>query len=225
MPRLVHDKDESTAEQDWIGGTRKEPAIRRKGWVMNMSIQREASALQARNDASAPPKLKELVQRFRICWEVLPDYYYVEKEKRQIGFTLELTGTHEQGVELPLPGCEHCRKVWRALKAVADWIIPREERDSDYDITPFDQSIHYNAGRKFRADVSLRIWIRHRSGFDREVDACEVRCLGEMTQRLTAIDARKTQWESDSGADQGELFRRADRRHLWQMKAKESQPE
>src|SRR5205807_7103733 len=71
--------------------------------------------------------------------------------------------------------------------------------------------------------VSLRIWIRHRSGFDREVDACEVRCLGEMTQRLATIGARKTQWESDSGADQGELFRTADRRHLWQMKAQQDQ--
>ena len=113
----------------------------------------------------------------------------------------------------PLPGCEHCRKVWRALKAVADWIIPREERDSDYDIVPFDQSIHYDAGRKFRPDVSLRIWIRHRSGFDREVDACEVRCLGEMTQRLTEIGARKAQWESDSGADQGDLYRKSTWRH------------
>jgi len=223
MPPLVHDKDESTAEQDWIGRTRKEFDFYRIDGVMNMEIQREAGASQTGNDTSTPTKLKELVQRFRICWEALPDYYYVQKQKRQIGFTLELTGTHEQGVEHPLPGCEHCRKVWRALKAIADWIIPREERDSDYDIVRFDQSIHYDAGRKFRSDVSLRIWIRHRSGFDREVDACEVRCLGEMTQRLATIGARKTQWESDSGADQGELFRTADRRHLWQMKAQQDQ--
>src|SRR5438034_9721046 len=78
---------------------------------MNMEIQREAGASQTGNDTSTPTKLKELVQRFRICWEALPDYYYVQKQKRQIGFTLELTGTHEQGVEHPLPGCEHCRKV------------------------------------------------------------------------------------------------------------------
>ena len=138
---------------------------------------------------------------------MLPDYYYVKKEKRQIGFTLELTGTHEQGVEHPLPGCEHCRKVWHALKAVAAWIIPSEKRDSDYDIVPYDQSIHYDAGRKFRPDVSLRIWIRHRSGFDRELDECEVRCLRDMTQRLAAIGARKTKWES--GSDQGDVYRKA----------------
>jgi hypothetical protein len=197
VPRLVHDKDESTTEQDWSGGTRKELAIRGKGWVMNMSIQREAHASQAGHDNSAPSNLKELVQCFRICWEALPDYYYVNKEKRQTGFTLELTGTHEQGVEHPQPGCEHCRKVWRALKAVGDWVIPREERDSDYDIGPFDQSIHYDVGRRFRPDVSLRIWLRHRSGFDRPVDACEVRCLNEMTQRLKELGVRKGKWVLD----------------------------
>ncbi len=110
-------------------------------------------------------------------------------------------------MEHPLPGCEHCRKVWHALKAVAAWIIPREKRDSDYDISAFDQSIHYSAARKFRSDVSLRIGIRHRSGFDREVDACEVRCLREMTKRLAEIGARKTKWES--GSDQGDVYRKA----------------
>ena len=141
--------------------------------------------------------LRELVERFQICFDVLPDSYFVNKELRQIGFRLELTGTHEQGVEHPLPGCEHCRKVWCALKAVADWIIPRERRDSDYDIVPYDQSIHYDPERKFRPDVSLRIWIGHRSGFDRPVDACEVRCLNEMTQSLKELGVRKGKWVLD----------------------------
>jgi len=113
---------------------------------------------------------------------------------RQIGFRLELTGTHEEAVEHPQPGCEHCRRVWRALKATADWVVPKERRDSDYDIVPYDQSIRYDAMRKFRPDVSLQIWIRHRSGFDREVDACEVRCLNEMIGRLREIGARKGKW-------------------------------
>ncbi|OLB31242.1 MAG: hypothetical protein DMG41_36985 [Acidobacteria bacterium] len=82
MPPLVHDKDESTAEQDWIGRTRKEFDFYRIDGVMNMEIQREAGASQTGNDTSTPTKLKELVQCFRICWEALPDYYYVQKQKR-----------------------------------------------------------------------------------------------------------------------------------------------
>jgi hypothetical protein len=190
MPRLVHDEDDRTAEQDWSGRMRKELAIRRKGSVMNMNIQEEAQASQT-------SKLKELVVRFQICFEVLPDNYVVDKELREIGFTIELTGTHEKGVEYPAPGCEHCRKVWHALTAVADWIIPREKRDSEYEIVPYDQSIQYNQARKFRAEVSLRIWIRHRCGFDRPADTCEVRCLNEMTQRLKELGVRKQKWVRD----------------------------
>ena len=178
-----------------------------------MSIQQEAGTSQAGKDIRAPQRLKEFVQRFRICWEALPDHYYVKKEKRQIGFTLELTGTHESGVEHPEPGCQHCQHVWRALQEIAGWILPKEIRDSDYEVSVFDQTIQYTRVRKFRPDVSLRIWIRHRSGFDREVDACEVRCLNEMTKRLTEIGAHKAQWESDSGTDQGDLYRKSTWRH------------
>ena len=162
-----------------------------------MSIPQATKASQAGNENIIPPNLKELVQRFQICFEVLPDNYFVNKELRQIGFTLELTGTHEEGVEHPEPGCVHCRKVWHALTSVADWIIPREKRDSDSEIVPYDQSIQYNLARNLRAEVCLRIWIRHRSGFDRPVDACEVRCLDEMTQRLNELGARKQKWATD----------------------------
>ncbi|MBZ5701610.1 MAG: hypothetical protein LAN84_07155 [Acidobacteriia bacterium] len=156
--------------------------------------KQENVAIATEPSARAPEALRELVERFQVCWEALPDSYYVRKEKRQIGFTLELTGTHEAGVEHPLPGCPHCHKVRIALQAIADWIMPKERRDSGYDIVPYDQSIQYEAVRKFRPDVSLRIQIQHRSGFDRPVDACEVRCLNEMKQRLKELGAREKKW-------------------------------
>jgi hypothetical protein len=173
-----------------------------------MSTEQAADTSQAGKDPGVPQRLKDFVQRFRICWEALPDHYYVKKEKRQIGFTLELTGTHESGVEHPQPGCPHCQHVCHALQEIAGWILPKEIRDSDYEISVYNQGIQYTAVRKFRPDVSLRISIRHRSGFDREVDACEVRCLNEMTERLAQIGARKAQWGPDDGEDQGELYRK-----------------
>jgi len=156
--------------------------------------KQESGTIATGLSEGVPEALRELVERFRVCWEALPDYYYVKKEKRQIGFTLELAGTHEAGVEHPLPGCPHCHKVRMALQAIADWIMPKERRDSGYDIVPYDQSIQYEAVRKFRPDVSLRIRIQHRSGFDRPVDACEVRCLNEMKQRLKELGAREKKW-------------------------------
>lgn len=168
------------------------------------------SADQLASEVGVPQGLKEFLERFHICWEALPDYYYVtvhdplhpevkqqKKEKRQIGFLLQLSGTHEAGVEHPEPGCEHCRKVWRGLKAIADWVLPKEIRDSAHDVSPYDQSIRYDPLRKFRPEVSLTILIHHRSGFDREVDACELRCLNEMTERLKQLGARNCKWPSE----------------------------
>jgi hypothetical protein len=155
-----------------------------------MTVQdKEANFL---NGNDVPTRLKAEAQRFQVRWETLPDHYYVKGQRRQIGFVIVLAGTHEAGVQHPEPGCEHCRNVRRALRAIAQWIIPKERRDSSYDITPYDQAIHYDPSRRFRPEVTLQIGIRHRSGFGREVDACEVRCLREMTQRLRELGVRET---------------------------------
>lgn len=177
---------------------------------MNVNTQESEHQTQPANATAVPEGLKEFVERFHVCWEALPDYYYVpvkdplhpeikepKKEKRQIGFQLQLSGTHEAGVEHPQPGCEHCRKVWRALTAIAEWILPKEIRDTGYDLDSYDQSIRYDPVRNFRPEVLLTIWLRHRSGFDREVDACEVRCLNEMTERLRQLGARNGKWKSN----------------------------
>ncbi len=136
-----------------------------------------------------PTIVRELVQRYRVCWEVWPDYLMVAGRKQQIGFQLELSGTHEMGVEHPTPGCNHCRKVFAALQVIAVHILPREERASVYDIESFEPAIHYAPIRGNRSEVSLTIRIAHRSHFNRPVDECEVRCLEEMKQRLRELGA------------------------------------
>jgi hypothetical protein len=142
----------------------------------------------------APAELRELVQRFRVCWEVGPEDSYREGEKLKIGFTLDLIGTHEPEVKHPDPGCEHCRRVYSALKKIAGWIIPKEERPTVYEIEPYRQAISYSHSRHDRPDVTLTIRIEHRSDFDRPVDDCEVRCLNEMKQRLKELGARERNW-------------------------------
>ena len=139
--------------------------------------------------AEGPAVLCELVQRYRVCWEVWPDYVVVAGRKRQIGFQLELSGTHERGVEHPTPGCQHCREVFAALQVIAVHILPREERPSVYQIESFEPAIHYSPMRRNRPEVSLTIRITHRNHFDRPVDECAVRCLEEMKQRLRELGA------------------------------------
>ncbi len=138
--------------------------------------------------------LKELVQRFRVCWKVWPEFIYVNDEKRQIGYELELAGTHEPWVEHPDPGCDHCQRVFQALREIAERILPREERPSMYEIGPFNQSITYWSLHRKRPDIMLTVKIFHRQGYERPVDECEDRCLKEMEQRLREIGACHINW-------------------------------
>ena len=142
-----------------------------------------------------PAVLRDLVQRYRVCWEVWPDYLMLAGRKQQIGFQLELSGTHEAGTEHPTPGCQHCRKVFAALQVIAVHILPREERPSVYDIESFEPAIHYSPARGNRPEVSLTIRIGHREHFDRPVDECEVRCLEEMKQRLRELGASEGRYK------------------------------
>ena len=142
----------------------------------------------------APAVLKELVKQFRVSWEAWPEYAVVDRERRQIGFTLDLYGTHEPGTGHIDPGCRHCHRVFAALRVIADWILPRDERPSRYEIESYNPSISYSPARGNRPDLTLTIRIQHREGFERPVDACEVRCLEEMKQRLREVGACERQW-------------------------------
>ncbi len=118
----------------------------------------------------------------------------VAGKQRQVGFELELTGTPEPGTEHVGPGCPACRRVYAALHAIADWILPKELRPSMYEIGPYEQVLRYSAVRGSRPDVTLSVKIVHRKGFDQPVDQCEVRCLEEMKQRLKQLGACERRW-------------------------------
>ena len=145
------------------------------------------------NDTPQVSELEDLVQRYRVCREVFPEYMFVEGQKRQIGFTLELIGTHPPEVQHPEPGCSECVKMFHALEAIAGWITPKEHRDSQYDILAYDQAIHRSHRRGGRPDVVLSMHIGHRSGFG-PVDACEERCLKEMEQKLGELGVAHESW-------------------------------
>jgi hypothetical protein len=146
---------------------------------------------KAQNEAEL---IADLVERFRVCWEVWPEEIMVKDERRQIGFSLELYGTHEPPVEHPSPGCAHCLDAFTALQKIAAYILPREERPSTYGIEIYDGALHYTAKRRNRPEVVLPIKILHRHEFEQPVDPCEIRCLTEMKQRLRELGAPQGYW-------------------------------
>jgi hypothetical protein len=138
--------------------------------------------------------LAGFVGRYQVCWEVWPEYLMVGGKERQVGFELELTGTPEPGSDHVGPGCPACRRVYAALRAIADWILPKEERPSRYEVGPYEQALRYSTVRGSRPDVTLSVKVLHRRGFDQPVEQCEVRCLEEMKQRLRRLEACERQW-------------------------------
>lgn len=143
--------------------------------------------------------LRETVARYRVCWDVWPEFALVKGKRMQIGFELELSGTHEPGVEHPSPGCEHCQRVFLGLVEIADWIQPKERRLSRYEIEPYQQTLRYSQRRNSRPDVSLSLRILHREDGLQPVDPCEERCLDEMEHRLGEIGACKGSWRGEKG--------------------------
>ena len=139
--------------------------------------------------------LKVLVERHKVCWESYPIWNVIPNVgKTQIGFELDLMGTHDHPQKAPSPGCEECHTVYRALLAIAHAIIPPGDRASRYPIEPYDVSISSSPRRKMRKDVTLAIDVMHREHFDEDVDACEVRCLSEMKEKLKQLGARPNSW-------------------------------
>lgn len=138
--------------------------------------------------------LREFVKHYQVCWEVWPEYLMVGGKQRQVGFELELSGTHDSGMGHIGPGCPACRRIYGALHAVADWILPKEERPSMYEIGPYEAALRYSKVRGNRPDVTLAVKIVHRRGFDQPVDKCEMRCLREMKEHLSELGACERQW-------------------------------
>ncbi len=145
------------------------------------------------NDAKSGT-LQEFVKHYQVCWEVWPQYLMVGGKELQVGFELELSGTPEIGTNHLGPGCPACRHVYSALHAVAEWIFPKEQRPSMYEIAPYETALRYTKVRGNRPDVILSIKIVHRRGFDQPVDECEMRCLQEMKQHLSELGACERQW-------------------------------
>ena len=142
----------------------------------------------------APAVLRDIVRRFEVCWEVRPEHLMVGQEMRQIGFALELYGTHRGTPGVHAPGCPDCQRVFSALHVVAGWILPREKRPSYYELSPFHPARSYSPARGSRVDIALTVKILHRQGYELPVDDCELRCLQEMRQRLVELGAQECQW-------------------------------
>jgi hypothetical protein len=89
------------------------------------------------------------------------------------------------------------RRVQSALKEIAEWILPREQRKCTFQIETESQSLHYLPVRKNRPDARVSIRILHRNNWDQPIDECEQSCLNNMVRALLALGARENEWRKE----------------------------
>lgn len=136
------------------------------------------------NVAPPSPDTRELIERFHVCWESWPEYAFINHEKRQIGFELDLSGTHTGGKQHPEPGCEQCLEIYQALVRIAEGVLPPMGEDTTCEYEPYDQGIQYSSRHGNRPEIVLRIRIVHRPAFEQPVDAAQFRYMENLRQRL-----------------------------------------
>ena len=134
-----------------------------------------------------PPQLAAFAEKHTVCYAVDPFEDLADEGARKVGFDLELYGTHSHGETRLTPGCELCKSTFADLKQIASWIMPTELRASEYQIEPFDYSLHASPKRRLRPEVTLTLRITHREHKKDPVDECEVRCLKEMEEKLRQL--------------------------------------
>jgi len=128
--------------------------------------------------------IKDIIEHFHVCQDVWPEYTFIAHEKRQIGFELDLSGSHSGAQEHPEPGCAKCLEIYQALIQIAEEVLPPAGKDTTYQFEPYDQSIQYSAQRGNRPEVILRIRILHRKAFERPIDAAEFQYIENLRSRL-----------------------------------------
>jgi hypothetical protein len=111
-----------------------------------------------------------------------------------VGFEIDVSATHHQPHRAPVSGCPECEPPLRALEAIVKFVLPKEPRDSIYDIEVHWGGLQYACQRGNRPEVSATIHVLHGDGADRPVDACEERCRHEIVGKLQALGACEGVW-------------------------------
>jgi hypothetical protein len=158
--------------------------------------------------------LRDLAERHKVVFEVHPVHAVADGKRVQIGFDVQLYGTHSEAVlehrePMPEPGCPRCQEVWNHLQELARAVLPPADRESDYRIDGYSGALSFDRKRRARSgfdrpDVELVIEVRHRESYNRPADACEARCVQDMIAALRHLGVQEGSWNEWKA----QLFRR-----------------
>ncbi len=135
--------------------------------------------------------LRQLVDKYSLCWSKSPVRAVVHEEIRSVGWEIELRATHGKTAHPATAGCRECPPVVDALERVARFILPSEKRTSHYEIHLRPWAIQYSHVHPGVAEMTALITIEHDEGINEPIDACEDLCLADMESKLRELGARE----------------------------------
>lgn len=104
-----------------------------------------------------PVALGDLIRIFRISFRLRPIYVSVANDEPEIGFEVELIGTHSSMGEHVRGGCTHCRRVLLLLLEVADHILPGAHDRSRSGGSPCERFVRYTSTGNPEVALSMTI--------------------------------------------------------------------
>lgn len=148
-----------------------------QGLVSGLALSLPSPFKNTAHVRPAPPPaiIVELVERFYVCWDTVPEFSLLGSERQRIGFALELYGNHDSSAEHPAETCFHCHNVFGSLRE-AEVHFPCQT---------------HSFARQKPAGVRFGIRVVHRGTSDKIDEEIVTQWAKELEYRLSELGAVK----------------------------------
>src|SRR5947207_4784607 len=131
--------------------------------------------------------LRGIVERFQVTWGVTPLHGSDCGESVEIGFVLDLNGTHKPAANHVGRTCRHCTNLMLALKIIGDWLLPPQGKCSFCEVQAYSDFVR--GGQKGQADASSTraLGLVSPLGTRCTLGSCHLGCMTMAKARLNGI--------------------------------------
>src|SRR6266567_4642802 len=139
--------------------------------------------------------LKRLIEKYNIALQVWPRYTFDEGQRYQVGFEVELIGSHSLDPNHVYPSCTKCCRTRAALLLIAELVVEPamalKECPLPCEIYSHPTSILWWPRYGNRSAVNISIKIGFVSDPEARVGKRELGVLNEVRHRLAELGARE----------------------------------
>lgn len=135
--------------------------------------------------------LREMVEHFQITWGVTPLHESDSGDRVEIGFVLELNGTHEPVADHSERSCRHCANLLLALRIVGDWLFPRQGKCAFCEVQVYHNFVCGDEEVQGRTCSMRALRLISQPETHCRFGSCHVWCMTKLTERLNRIGAAK----------------------------------